>query len=99
MSTRTLLEKEAKGNSEMAFSIMLMMGITMRKIRRIITGTVMILKFTKGDRGDKIIMMIMIIIWEAVALAMIVTLTITIDNEGHLRILWWEFWVTRELDD
>ena len=52
MSTRTLLEKEAKGNSEMAFSIMLMMGITMRKIRRIITGTVMILKFTKGDRGD-----------------------------------------------
>ena len=42
MSTTTRFEKEAKGNSETAYSIMLMMGIIMRKIRRIITGTVII---------------------------------------------------------
>ena len=42
VSTRTRFEKEPKGNSKMAYSIMLMMGIIMRKIRRIITGTVII---------------------------------------------------------
>ena len=42
VSTRTRFEKEAKGNSEMAYSIVLMVSIIMRKIRRIIAGTVII---------------------------------------------------------